>query len=473
MRGERRFLLLALHLLECLGVAAAELAKGGGVEVQLVLVRAKPLGGHCLELGNLVFERMQLRVDFAPQQLAALGSETVQIPSEFSRDKRHVAELPPERFYHRLDLLAPLRRFRRRGVVFALMPEDAFEHTVLQRDPRPGHGVRPEVATLNPAVDSRAADCARDEADLDVLVLVRHRSGETGGEPRARGLFVEMYRFVRDLPFSLGVKLEYPVRVHAVGGGQDAAPRHVGLPHEEVDIHVVRKRRDYFAHRLAEVRFRARERGLERFERLCLERETLRLRAFRELRRAVAGRNGLRKTVRHLPRVRRVPMPRQLVLVAAAIRARGVLEKRFFKSRILDLLYRVETLVRFPDGVVGVEREEVGHRVAEVGDVVCADNKPILQLYACRRTVLPPFGEVAAKFHPAKRNQAVERHAREVDRVAADELVVPGRIRQQREHGAGILDGLLPFAYPLLARLGVKTISDDKAPVVAAPGAEV
>ena len=101
-------------------------------------------------------------------------------------------------------------------------------------------------------------------------------------------------------------------------------------------------------------------------------------------------------------------MPRQLVLVASAVGTRGILEERLGKLGILDLLHVVKPLIRLPQRIVGVERQQIGHLVAQRHDLLGPCDKIILLLSACCRPPLPPCGDVAAELHRAERDQSVE-----------------------------------------------------------------
>ena len=101
MQCEFFFLRCIFHFRKRGRVSAAELAERLCVKVQLVAVRPEVLRGHHAEVGNLAFERMELRVDLAPEQLIPVPfPEPLEVPPQLARDKRHVAELTPKRLDH-------------------------------------------------------------------------------------------------------------------------------------------------------------------------------------------------------------------------------------------------------------------------------------------------------------------------------------------------------------------------------------
>ena len=176
-------------------------------------------------------------------------------------------------------------------------------------------------------------------------------------------------------------------------------------------------------------------------------------------------------------------MARQLVLVAAAVGARGILEERFGELGILNLLYSIKPLIRFPNGIVCVKREQIGHLVAEGGDFLCTCGKAGggRDATCCvrsgrsklRPSPLPPRGDVAAELHRAERNQPVEDRPRDVDRITLDEIVLPRHARQQPEYGLGLLHRPRPHLDHLRRGFRVKPLPREEFPVIAAPGTQI
>ena len=156
--------------------------------------------------------------------------------------------------------------------------------------------------------------------------------------------------------------------------------------------------------------------------------QSSKIRREKQKNRAVVVGDGVGEALRKGPDMRCVPPPGQFVLVAAAIPAGGVFEEGFREGGVLHLLDCVEALERLPERVVGVEREEVGEEVGEVGQFVRPGDEGGAISAACT-----PGSEVPAEFHRAETDEAVEDHARDVDGVALDEGILPRNFREQGE----------------------------------------
>ena len=103
-----------------------------------------------------------------------------------------------------------------------------------------------------------------------------------------------------------------------------------------------------------------------------------------------------------------------------------------------------------------MEREKVGHQVAQVGDVPRVGGKFLAVAFA-----VSPCGVVAREFPHAHRDRAVEGRAGDVDRVAADErAAVPWNVGQQLENVLRVLRGSVPFLHALCRAVSVPSAAD-------------
>ena len=142
---------------------------------------------------------------------------------------------------------------------------------------------------------------------------------------------------------------------------------------------------------------------------------------------AVARFHGLGNPVRQFCHRWRDNVPDRLVLVAQAVLVDGVLEERFGEIGISDFLDRVKPLVRLPERVVRVQLQNVGKAIKERSQLACTGDNGILLLYACCFST-PPCSYGRTKLVNLQDNEPIKHHTHDVDRVAADKLVVPRRV---------------------------------------------
>lgn len=117
------------------------------------------------------------------------------------------------------------------------MPENSLERADFHGGLRPLDGILVEVASLDPALESRASDGARNQADRHRLVGVCHGGAERRGEADTGNLrLVEVDWVGRRHPLAVAVHLEHPRMGLVVVGIDLAATGHVRLADEQVQV---------------------------------------------------------------------------------------------------------------------------------------------------------------------------------------------------------------------------------------------
>ena len=197
------------------------------------------------------------------------------------------------------------------------------------------------------------------------------------------------------------------------------------------------------AHERAEAFRRARRRRLQRVERTRQQGRNLgRARLQLQGRRAVARREQCGGPLGEAARARRVEVARELVLVAAAVVVHGIVEEHAREVGVRHLLDRIEPQIRLPKRIIGVARKHVRHQVRPLRKL----RRPRREARAVRRAALPRR-EGAVESARVVDQPAVERRAREIDRVAADRLALPADPGQRGEDRPHVGERRLPAAF--------------------------
>jgi len=220
------------------GVAAAELAEAGGIEVQHVAFVGKALGGDEGDAGAVDGELGELFVDHAGHGVVVLFASVEEL-AEFADDDGYVAQVGAERFHDgEPAFLIGADEFKFGAIGFALVPEDATETAVFHGHFGAANGVGIELAAGLPFIERAAAHGGGDEADFLAGGEVGEGLGEGAAEAGAEAVGpVEVDGFDGGGPGFLFGEGEDTRMGDFVLLFDDAAAGHVGLADEQEQLH--------------------------------------------------------------------------------------------------------------------------------------------------------------------------------------------------------------------------------------------